>query len=250
MPCHVAEIFSSVQGEGILVGCRQVFIRLQGCNIRCAFCDTPADKSDFCRIEQHPGYKDFRTIPNPLTAYEVVAAVQTYDLSIHHSISITGGEPLLWTSFIKELIASLNNSAKVSTKYGIYLETNGTLPERLAEVIDLIDIVGMDIKLPSVSGLPPFWEEHGRFLKVAVQKQVFIKVVVGEGTTEAEIEQAAGLISDYGKGLAMIIQPVSPAGSGIKSISPGRALYLQQLALRKLTNVLIIPQTHKMMNQL
>ncbi|MDF9408008.1 MAG: 7-carboxy-7-deazaguanine synthase [Pelotomaculum sp. PtaB.Bin013] len=245
MPCQIAEIFSSVQGEGLLVGCRQVFIRLQGCNINCSFCDTPVNETGFCKIEQHPGQKDFRQLPNPLSAKEVADAVHSYDLSIHHSISLTGGEPLLWTSFIRELIPFIKG-----TRHGIYLETNGTLPEALSEVIELIDIIGMDIKLPSISGLIPFWEEHRLFLKIAGKKQVFVKVVVGEDTTEEEIEQAAVLISEYGKGITMIIQPVSPAASGIKSVSPARALYLQQLALKILANVLIIPQTHKIMGQL
>jgi len=245
MPCQVAEIFSSVQGEGLLVGCRQVFIRLLGCNINCSYCDTPAGESGFCRIEQHPGHKDFKQLPNPLSAAEVAAAAHAYDLSLHHSVSLTGGEPLLWTSFIRELVPLLQG-----TRHGIYLETNGTLPEKLSEVIELIDIVGMDIKLPSISGQPPFWEEHRLFLKVVAKKQVFVKVVVGEDTTGEEIEQAAGLISDFGTGLTMIIQPVSPAACGIKSVSPGQALYLQQLALKKLANVLIIPQTHKIMGQL
>lgn len=245
MPCQIAEIFSSVQGEGLLVGCRQVFIRLQGCNINCSFCDTPANEPGFCKFEQHPGQKDFRKLPNPLSAEEVATAVHSYDLSIHHSISLTGGEPLLWTSFIKELIPFLKG-----TRHGIYLETNGTLPEALSDVIELIDIIGMDIKLPSISGLTPFWEEHRYFLKVANKKQVFVKLVVGEDTTEEEIKQAAGLISEYGNSLTMIIQPVSPTTSGIKSVSPGRALYLQKVALKILENVLIIPQTHKIMGQL
>jgi len=245
MPCPVAEIFSSVQGEGLLVGCRQIFVRLQGCNINCSFCDTPSNETNFCKIEQHPGYKDFISIPNPLTAEDVAVAARSYDLSIHHSISITGGEPLLRTSFIRELVPLLKG-----TRHGIYLETNGTLPEKLADVIEFIDIIGMDIKLPSISGLPPFWKEHKNFLKVATKKQVFVKVVVGEDTTEEEIEHAAGLINEFGNNLTMIIQPVSPTTNRIKGISPGRALDLQRLALKKLADVLIIPQTHKIIGLL
>jgi len=245
MACPVTEIFSSVQGEGLLVGCRQVFVRLHGCNLQCSFCDTPSvQEPGFCRIEQHPGQRDFKIVPNPLTVKEVAAAVYAYDLSVHHSVSLTGGEPLLQTSFIRELAPLLKG-----TRRGIYLETNGTLPEELARVIDLVDIVGMDIKLPSVSGLPPFWEEHRYFLKIAAQKQVYVKVVVGEGTVEAEIEKAAALINEVGAGIAMIIQPVSHAGE-VMGISPGRVLELQRLALRKLTDVRVIPQTHKIMGQL
>lgn len=240
MPGQLAEIFSSVQGEGLLVGCRQVFIRLRGCNLNCAFCDTPDGASGFCRAEQHPGHRDFKQLANPLSAETVAATVHAYDLSLHHSISFTGGEPLLQTAFMRQLIPLLQG-----TRHGIYLETNGTLPGALAEVIDLIDIIGMDIKLPSISGLPPLWEEHRCFLSIAAQKQVFVKVVAGEATTAEEIVLAAGLISEFNQEITMIIQPVSPAKSGIKTIPPGRVLDLQQLALKQLAHVLVVPQTHK-----
>ena len=38
---RIAELFYSLQGEGTLVGMPSVFIRTSGCNLRCAWCDTP-----------------------------------------------------------------------------------------------------------------------------------------------------------------------------------------------------------------
>lgn len=245
MACFITEIFSSVQGEGPLVGCRQVFIRLHGCNLNCAYCDTVSrEEPAFCRLEARPGWRDFRLLPNPLSAGAVSAAAAELGLPLHHSVSLTGGEPLLHASFIRKLAPLLKG-----TRRGIYLETNGTLPDRLLEVIDLVDIVAMDFKMPSVTGLPPFWEEHRRFLEIAAAKNVFVKTVVGEETTMKEIEKAARLIKSVAADIPLILQPVSRNG-GHKGISPAHVLDLQRQAMAELADVRIIPQTHKMMGQL
>jgi 7-carboxy-7-deazaguanine synthase len=37
----IAEIYLSIQGEGLLTGVESIFVRTSGCNLRCWFCDTP-----------------------------------------------------------------------------------------------------------------------------------------------------------------------------------------------------------------
>ncbi|HQB38817.1 MAG TPA: 7-carboxy-7-deazaguanine synthase QueE, partial [Deltaproteobacteria bacterium] len=54
-PLYINEIFSSIQGEGLLAGRRQIFVRLTGCNLYCSYCDTPVEPSAFCNIETSPG---------------------------------------------------------------------------------------------------------------------------------------------------------------------------------------------------
>ncbi|HRM60154.1 MAG TPA: 4Fe-4S cluster-binding domain-containing protein, partial [Megamonas funiformis] len=58
--------------------------------------------------------------------------------SLHHSISITGGEPLLFTDFIRALAQKVKQF-----NVPLFLETNGTLPQQLEKVIDIIDIISM-----------------------------------------------------------------------------------------------------------
>jgi len=241
----ISEIFSSTQGEGLYAGCRQVFLRLAGCNLQCAYCDTPPPAApERCRVERTPGQRDFALYENPLSEETTFRIVRSFDLSLHHSVSLTGGEPLLHPDLIRRLVPLLQG-----TRRGIYLETNGTLPEQLAQVIDLVDIIAMDIKLPSVTGLSSRWEEHRRFLGVACEKEVFVKIVVGSETTDGEMEKAARLIQTAGAGIPLVIQPVTKAGGRI-GVSPERLLIFQRIALEKLVDVRVIPQTHKATGQL
>ena len=93
------EVFSAIQGEAALVGERQVFVRLTGCNIRCAYCDQPEAldrRPGPCRIERTPGRRDWRIVDSPLPIPSLVGAVDRLcELLPHHSVSLTGGEPLM-----------------------------------------------------------------------------------------------------------------------------------------------------------
>jgi len=244
MAVPVTEIFSSVQGEGLQVGCRQIFIRFYGCNLKCSYCDTTlSQKPALCRVETAPGHGLFEYLSNPLDAKEIIKVLEKLDVSLHHSISLTGGEPLLHTNIIRELAPALRRTRK-----GIYLETNGTLPDELSHVIDLVDVVAMDFKLPSISGFPPLWDKHGRFLEIAATKETFVKVVVAEQTTSGEIKLAAGLIKSTAPGVPLVIQPLTTRGA--MGISPAHLIELQRQALKVLDDVRVIPQTHKLMGML
>jgi organic radical activating enzyme len=194
-----------------------------------------------CRIEATPGKGDFKLHVNPLSAEEIAGAAAALKISQHHSVSLTGGEPLLYPSLIKELAPMIKG-----TRRGIYLETNGTLPDSLAGVISLIDIVAMDIKLPNSAGNISLWEEHRRFLKIASAKNTFVKVIVGGNTRLEEIKMAAELIKSTAPGITLVLQPVSVRGE-INAMPAARLLELQQTAMQIIADVRVIPQTHKIL---
>lgn len=241
----IREIFSSVQGEGPYVGCRQAFVRFEGCNLSCRYCDTGQMKeSKACRVEIEPGTGSFIELANPVTVQDMLDTLTgRFSLSLHHSVSITGGEPLVQADFLKELLPALKRLG-----IRVYLETNGSLPEKLSQVINFIDIVSMDIKLPGTSGCPQLWDNHSQFLSIARNVQVFVKIVVDNKTDVWEFKKALDLMAGTDKGVPLVIQPVTLGGRC--DLSPGRALYLQAMAMEKLQDVRIIPQTHVMMNQL
>jgi organic radical activating enzyme len=243
----IVELFSSIQGEGPFVGLRQVFLRFHGCNLTCSYCDTNiGEPPPACRIEGTPGRRDFHEAPNPIALKRVLSQLEGWERGwpgIHHSISITGGEPLLNHELLQEWLPKLRNILP------IYLETNGILHLTLSRVIGSVDYISMDIKIPSTSGCTELWNQHAEFLKVASRKDLFVKVVVSDTTEEWEIERACQIVSDVDPGITVILQPVT-LENGRVGIAPIRCLELQEVSVRYLKEVRIIPQTHKFTGQI
>ena len=225
------------------MGRRQIFIRLAGCNLACRYCDTPTGYNQYCRIEKTPGGRDFFNLPNPLAPEQIAGLVRHFTPSLHHSVSLTGGEPLLHPGLLSDLIPGLP-----ATREGIVLETNGTLPGNLEQVAGVIDYISMDIKLSNTGQSVP-WEAHRLFLTLASARRVFVKVVVSRDTPPGEITAAAGLIAQINEKVPLIMQPATPAG-GVRPASPAVMLELQLMALQYLNDVRIIPQTHALMRYL
>jgi organic radical activating enzyme len=183
-------------------------------------------------------------VDNPIPAEAAVLHIASLCHVRPHSISFTGGEPLLQTAYLHELLY------KVKTLHvPKYLETNGTLVRELGKVLSLLDIIGMDIKLPSSSKMT-CWEQHRAFLEKARHKSVFIKTVISAGTTEEECRIAAELVKEVDQTIPFILQPVTPTGSIIDAPDPARLLELQAFMLKYLQDVRVIPQTHKFMGLL
>ena len=240
------EVFSSLQGEGLLLGYRQIFVRFPGCNLACSYCDTPLAEPEQCRVEAEPGSGQFSLIPQPVpfsTLYDLADGWCADLPDAHHSFSITGGEPLLHAEL---LIAWLPRLREILP---IYLETNGTLPDALPKLMPYLDYICMDIKLPSVADTADLWERHRCFLELARETEVSVKIIVGPHTTDQELLIACDLVSDVDPEIPLVLQPQT-GRDGAVAVDAVRLLHWQSLAARLLADVRVIPQTHRFMGVL
>jgi 7-carboxy-7-deazaguanine synthase len=254
---RLIEVFSAIQGEGDNVGTRQIFIRFALCDLRCHFCDSAHtwNTPTTCRIEQTPGLRDFEIYSNPVPLPILLESIKQQNLpGLHDSISITGGEPLLHTPFLVEFLPQL----RVAVGLPIYLESGGHRPDELSIILPYLNSVGMDFKLPSVSG-ESRWQEHTRFLQLCYdsQTEVFVKIIVSDKTDLADLERSADVVASISPSIRVFLQPVTPltppsnlTDKSMAAPSPEQVLTWQGLMKRTLKQVRVIPQTHKMLNQL
>ena len=218
MEADIREVFSSIQGEGPYVGYKQLFVRFCGCNLKCKYCDTDFDTAHASKY---------------LASGLLKLAEMNQDC---HSISLTGGEPLLSIKFLKEFLPKC--------KLPVYLETNGTLYKNLAEIIDYISYVSADIKLPSCTGLRQMWDLHDKFFKIASQKMLFAKMVFNNSITEDELIKACNLCKKYS--IELVLQPEMVDNK--LSVSSEFMEAILNNALKYYHNVRLIPQVHKFLN--
>ena len=220
MKARIAEVFQSIQGEGIYLGKEQIFIRFFGCNLNhCKFCDTQLSS-----FKEYEPFDLFRYLKSGFKGID--------------SISLTGGEPLVQKDFLKEFLPLVKHEG-----FKIYLETNATLPEALNDIIDYIDIIAMDFKLPSSTGLRDFWQEHEAFLKIASKREVFVKAVICKSTDLVDLKKALQLLSNFNQDIPFVLQPNS---FQLDKLLMNKIQEFQKYSLKYLSDARVIPQIHKL----
>lgn len=129
---RLAEIFYSIQGEGRLVGIPSVFIRTSGCNLRCAWCDTP--------------YTSWKPTGAAWTLGKILREVEKHPA---RHVVITGGEPFLAPA-LPDLTAALKDRGKHVT-----IETAATIHKSVA-----CDLMSMS---PKLANSTPWKRARGKF---------------------------------------------------------------------------------------
>jgi len=127
---NVAEVFTSIQGEGSRAGFPSVFIRLQGCELRCKWCDTPYAL-------------DLKERATMLSGEDLLNKIYSSGIKF---VTITGGEPLNQKAILPFM------SFLCDKDYTVVLETNGHMD--ITEV-DRRVVKVMDLKCPG-SGMEKF----------------------------------------------------------------------------------------------
>ncbi|MCY2950658.1 MAG: 7-carboxy-7-deazaguanine synthase QueE [Planctomycetota bacterium] len=143
---RIADLFHSIQGEGKLAGLPSVFIRTSGCNLRCAWCDTP--------------YASWQPEGLDLSVDQIVRQASAFP-SRH--VVLTGGEPLIMPD-LPDLCHALKSAG-----FHITLETAATLYKALN-----IDLASLS---PKLANSTPHLRDAGRFAKSHEQHRLNLPVI-------------------------------------------------------------------------
>lgn len=145
----ITEIFSSIQGEGLRQGEPTHFIRLTGCNLRCAFCDTKY---------AWEGGEDF-------TLLDILKTIKKNHTRFPADwVCLTGGEPLLQD--VGEIVRMLKQEG-----FRIQVETNGMIYRRLD-----VDWFTVSPK-PEAYFYRPEYKKKAKEVKIVISKGAGIGVI-------------------------------------------------------------------------
>ena len=229
----VSEIFTSIEGEGIFVGKKTLFIRLSGCHLKCRWCDTkyalPLDSGTDYQIDE---IKDL-----------IIKELRPFT----YKVNFTGGEPLLQTEAVIELADFIKKQTNLKT----YMESSCFDSELFSKVLPYIDICKIEFKTDDSKVVED--EEYDNLilneikcleLAVGSNKATYIKIVV---TNSTNLESFKNLVYNISKKikpsdiLGFIIQP----SFGIDQPTVNMLLDTYDVVQPMFPEVRIIPQLHK-----
>ena len=233
MKVRLFEVFTSVEGEGILYGTKTLFVRLAGCPFNCFYCDTKESLPLDSGIEY--------SIDDANKLINKKLKNQTY------KVNFTGGDPLIQHEAVALLAKNIQDK-KIPT----YLESSCFDIDRFNHVLPFIDIVKIEFKTKDSDFID---SQHYEKLishtmkclqsSVDAKKITYIKIVVSSKTQPDDFEKLINAIftiisKDDIDGF--IIQPTY----GISEPSLDLLLNLYDLVYPFYIDVKVVPQLHKL----
>jgi len=226
------EIFTSIEGEGILYGTKTMFVRLAGCPFTCFYCDTldalPMDSGNEYAIEE------------ACNLIEKNLEENTY------KVNFTGGEPLVQSEGVLEM-AKYVKSKNIPT----YLESSCYDSEKFSQVLPFFDFIKIEFKTPEAKFVDAnhyskLIQNALECLKISVDssKITYIKIVVSAKTELRDFKELLDKIFNIvsKKDLTgFIIQPTY----GIAEPSLEKLLKFYDLVFPFYNEIRIVPQLHK-----
>lgn len=190
----INEIFASIQGEGSRAGEKCVFVRFQGCNLNCPYCDT----KEAIKEDDSKNMSDI-DISVELDSYKDI-----------NTVILTGGEPLLWLD--EDLMEQLKPSyADDDDKiYSVIIQTNGTqkLSDEIKEFLTLDDLICCDVKCNSSNFMKEFFIAYNNVYGDCLR--IEFKVIVDNTDTALSIDRQVGLLEESVRGMKGITVYISP----------------------------------------
>jgi 7-carboxy-7-deazaguanine synthase len=218
-PFRVNEIFLSVQGEGLHVGERTVFVRFYGCPLRCKWCDQPEALA-------HTGVGRFETMPPD----QVLARVGEFPAV--RRLCLTGGEPVIAPK--ASLLWLLEDRRRAG--WWSSIETSGArVVEELVEAIDFWTVAPKGRSAETFDGDPVEAQipTLRRYVSLPEPRRQFKFVIQGEG----DVEDAVRVLDETGYHGAIVLQPEHGAGDGRR--------VFDWWPWDRFPDARLIPQTHK-----
>ena len=229
---RIFEVFTSIEGEGILYGTKTLFVRMAGCPFSCFYCDTvealPADSG---------------------TEYSIAAACNMIDESLQehtYKVNFTGGDPLMQHEAVA-LLAEHVQSMNIPT----YLESSCFDSDRFAHVLPHMDYIKVEFKTPDSEFVGPAARDnmHQNALEclnkaVRANKTTYIKVVVSGRTSPEYMRNLAGDVLERapaGRLAGFVIQPTY----GMEEPPLDLLMRMYDAVYPMYGMVRILPQTHK-----
>lgn len=234
MKIRLYEIFTSIEGEGILYGTKTLFVRLAGCPFTCFYCDT----KESLPLDSGQEYD----IRDACTLIDKHLTDKTY------KVNFTGGDPLVQHEAVAE-IAKYVQSKNIPT----YLESSCFDSKKFAHVIPNIDYVKIEFKTQDAEFVDPkhysiLLENAFECLKLAIKskKSTYIKIVVSAKTETRPFEELIKKIFKIAspKDLkGFIIQPTY----GIAEPNLQKLFSFYDIVYPYYNEVRVVPQLHKLM---